>query len=243
MTTTSAALRSILLTATLALASAAHGQSIPVGDAGFEVTVFTPCNFGNFGAASPWKLESGGGGAWRPQTCWEMFAPEGLQVGYLNGGTIKQTLTTTGVAGAPYTLSVTLGRRTNACCPAQPTTLALWAGTRLIDSRVVSVAEAPAPGKWGRYSLSTNAPADLAPGLPLIIRFSNPGAQTDLDQVTLEGGGCAADFDHDGFVTGDDFDKYVLEFTAGNAAADFDHDGFVTGDDFDAFVAAFVAGC
>ena len=61
--------------------------------------------------------------------------------------------------------------------------------------------------------------------------------------IQQNAGGCAADFNGDGFVTGDDFDAYVIEFIAGNLAADFNHDGFVTGDDFDAFVLAFEAGC
>ncbi len=54
---------------------------------------------------------------------------------------------------------------------------------------------------------------------------------------------CAADFNNDGFVNGDDFDAFSLVFVDGDAAADFDGNGFVTGDDFDAFVAAFEAGC
>lgn len=54
---------------------------------------------------------------------------------------------------------------------------------------------------------------------------------------------CPADFDGDGFLTGDDFDVYVAAFEAGSIDADFDGDGFVTGDDFDAFVIAFEAGC
>lgn len=54
---------------------------------------------------------------------------------------------------------------------------------------------------------------------------------------------CPADFDHDGFVTGDDFDAFVAAFELGDPAADFDGDTFVTGDDFDAYVAAFEAGC
>lgn len=54
---------------------------------------------------------------------------------------------------------------------------------------------------------------------------------------------CPADFDCDGFVSGDDFDAYVAQFELGNIAADFDHDGFVTGDDFDAYVIAFEGGC
>ncbi len=54
---------------------------------------------------------------------------------------------------------------------------------------------------------------------------------------------CPSDFDHDHFVTGDDFDAYVTAFELGSISSDFDHDGFVTGDDFDAYVAAFEAGC
>lgn len=54
---------------------------------------------------------------------------------------------------------------------------------------------------------------------------------------------CPTDFNADGFVTGDDFDGYVLAFTAGDSEADFNSDGFVTGDDFDGFVEGFEAGC
>lgn len=54
---------------------------------------------------------------------------------------------------------------------------------------------------------------------------------------------CRADFDGDGFLTGDDFDQFVVWFELGDLAADFDGDGFVTGDDFDAFVTAFEIGC
>ncbi len=54
---------------------------------------------------------------------------------------------------------------------------------------------------------------------------------------------CAADFDEDGFISGEDFDQYVAAFEAGDLSADFDGDGFVTGEDFDGFVVAFEAGC
>ena len=71
-----------------------------------------------------------------------------------------------------------------------------------------------------------------------------PGGQSLAVVWTLPDDGiCKADFNGDGFVTGDDFDAYVIEFIAGNSDADFNHDGFVTGDDFDAFVVAFEAGC
>lgn len=54
---------------------------------------------------------------------------------------------------------------------------------------------------------------------------------------------CPADFDGDGFVTGIDYDLYVLAFEAGDMSADFDGDGFITGVDFDQYVVAYEAGC
>lgn len=54
---------------------------------------------------------------------------------------------------------------------------------------------------------------------------------------------CPADFDGNGFVTGEDFDQFQAAFEAGNASSDFNGDGFVTGEDFDEFVAAFESGC
>jgi hypothetical protein len=54
---------------------------------------------------------------------------------------------------------------------------------------------------------------------------------------------CPADFDGDGFVTGLDFDLFVLAFEAGDESSDFDGDGFITGLDFDLYVAAYEAGC
>ena len=54
---------------------------------------------------------------------------------------------------------------------------------------------------------------------------------------------CFADFNSDGFVSGDDFDAFVERFEAGDSSADINGDTFVSGDDFDAFVAAFEAGC
>jgi len=54
---------------------------------------------------------------------------------------------------------------------------------------------------------------------------------------------CGADFNNDGFVSGEDFDAFVAVFELGDLTADYDHDGFVTGEDFDGFVADFEAGC
>ena len=54
---------------------------------------------------------------------------------------------------------------------------------------------------------------------------------------------CPADFDSNGFVSGEDFDAFTFEFVLGNAAADIDANGFVSGEDFDLFMDRFIAGC
>ncbi len=77
--------------------------------------------------------------------------------------------------------------------------------------------------------------------------FGNLGGtnkgQIDYFVARYSNSPCPADFNHDGFVTGDDFDSFSLAFIAGDLSADFDRNGFVTGDDFDAYVTAFEAGC
>jgi hypothetical protein len=54
---------------------------------------------------------------------------------------------------------------------------------------------------------------------------------------------CIADFNCDGFTTGDDIDAFSADFDAGLITADVNGDGFMNGDDFDAYTYAFDAGC
>jgi len=131
----------------------------------------------------------------------------------------------------------------------------LWGGT---DGLGVSTFAGPLAPGWAdntayRFEFS------ITPGRVVIRRngvqifdVSNPAITAgriafysfSQDNVTFSNvHACPADFDGDGFVTGDDFDAFVADFEAGNSAADFDYDGFVTGDDFDAYVVAFAAGC
>jgi len=63
------------------------------------------------------------------------------------------------------------------------------------------------------------------------------------DEDAYVGVYCLADFNADGFVSGDDFDAFVERFEAGDPSADVNGDTFTSGDDFDLFVAAFEAGC
>lgn len=81
------------------------------------------------------------------------------------------------------------------------------------------------------------------------ITFSNTTVGDSIGYDTLEftidplPPRCPADFNGDGFVTGEDFDAFIVAFESGDRSTDFDNNCFVSGDDFDAFVAAFVAGC
>jgi len=107
-------------------------------------------------------------------------------------------------------------------------------------------------GGW--YPKSFSVPAAVATA-QFRIRFvtGETGAagsivEAAVDAVKLQvldcnAPSCPADFDGNGFVTGEDFDAYVAAFEAGVLSADFDGDGFVTGEDFDAYVVAFEAGC
>ena len=54
---------------------------------------------------------------------------------------------------------------------------------------------------------------------------------------------CSADFNHDGFVNGNDYDEFASLFDVADIGADFNHDGFVNGDDYDLFAESFAAGC
>ncbi len=60
---------------------------------------------------------------------------------------------------------------------------------------------------------------------------------------TIGAGSCAADFNGDGFVNGDDYDLFAEAFDAGDAAADFNNDEFVNGNDYDEFAERFDLGC
>lgn len=54
---------------------------------------------------------------------------------------------------------------------------------------------------------------------------------------------CRADYNHDAFMNGNDYDDFVVDWIGALPAADYDRNGFVNADDFDAFVVEFEAGC
>jgi hypothetical protein len=91
-------------------------DNIPIQNASFEsvVGVVTPCGSGCFyeyGTLPGWTL-NGAGGFFHPNSnSFNLPLPDGNVVGFINGGTISQTLTTSEMANTSYTLSVWVGRR------------------------------------------------------------------------------------------------------------------------------------
>jgi len=93
-----------------------------------------------------------------------------------------------------------------------------------------------------------------ANGTTLTLSLVTPDDNGSYDCVITTGCGavtssaatltvCVADYNCDTFVSGDDFDQFVLDFELGLPAADVNFDEFVSGEDFDYFVEHFEAGC
>ncbi len=106
-------------------------------------------------------------------------------------------------------------------------------------------------------NLTLAAPVEVTTPTPRIVLTGKVDGDSRPDIMTIGSGPrtlttvttvansslCPSDYDQNGFVNGDDFDAFVIEFYYGTILADFDHNGFVNGDDFDGFTAAFEAGC
>ena len=54
---------------------------------------------------------------------------------------------------------------------------------------------------------------------------------------------CVGDYNHDGYVNGNDYDAFAEFFEVGDHRADINHDGYVNGNDYDDFASAFENGC
>ncbi len=112
------------------------------------------------------------------------------------------------------------------------------------------IAGAYCPGAGGALTIdSANdklrffAAGAAGAGAVLATDVSSASGSGELAQIVPIVRVCTADIDHNGFVTGDDFDLFSAWFEAGDPSADFDHNTFVNGDDFDAFTEHFIAGC
>ncbi len=105
---------------------------------------------------------------------------------------------------------------------------------------VVQTGPNTSTGRWGDYFGAILDPTDQQT-FWYVGEYRGPsGWGTYIGSFKIN---CAADYDCNGFVNGDDFDLFVVDFEAGLPAADYDGNGFVNGDDFDFFVVDFESGC
>jgi hypothetical protein len=90
----------------------AYADSVPINNASFET--FNPltatcglgCHF-NSGPIPGWQ----GGGSFQPNSQFFSSIPNGTTIGYSNGGTIAQTLTSTVLPDTVYTMTAFVGNR------------------------------------------------------------------------------------------------------------------------------------
>lgn len=74
-------------------------------------------------------------------------------------------------------------------------------------------------------------------------QFNRAGGLTSVNFARYGCPSCPADFNHDGFVNGNDYDDFAVLFDEADPMADFNHDGFVNGNDYDEFADHFDLGC
>lgn len=173
----------------VSITTAAGGGAIAVANPSFEADVLP-----DFDTAAPqsdsWIVGSfnswtvtGTGGVFNPGTTLQFpgDVPNGSNIAYSNGGTIRQTIAgATASAGETYTLSVEVGDRADAAFPGYR--IELWIGgiQRALDSSSAS----PIDGTFATASLSYTAVA-ADDGEAFQIRLVGTAPQATFDDVRL----------------------------------------------------------
>lgn len=122
---------------------------------------------------------SGSGGIFLPSASEFTSLPNGMQVAYLNGGTISQVVQ---VSAGTVTLTVQQGSRNDGYGAAASCTASLLAGSTVLGSANQANSAIP-KGTWMPLTVTATAPAG-----PLTISLSSSGQQCDFDNVVLSAG-------------------------------------------------------
>lgn len=161
-------------------ASVAHANLIKNG--GFESPAHGPGGFGS--TIDDWTPVVAGGGTFHPTiSSWGYVAPEGNQVGFMNGGTYQQTIAGLFLTeGVTYTLSVDVVRR-----PA-PWGNDAYAIDLLAGDAVIAFDHAtlkPDPGQFLTSIIEyTPMAGDPNLGKPISVRLGGP-SQVNFDRACL----------------------------------------------------------
>jgi len=155
-------------------------------NAGFEIPPLADGVFNSTGGPG-WSI-TGAGGIWNPDASGFVGgAPEGLNVGWINSGSLRQTLNATLSANTQYVLGARVGNSLNYGSPTGNTfRIELWAGGALLGVRA---ATAPTMGQWQAHSLTYDSgPSPAQEGQQLEVRLVSDGsAEIDFDDVNLTG--------------------------------------------------------
>jgi hypothetical protein len=169
------------------LAIATHAAAVPitVANPSFETPVLTDGQFTQ-GAGIPGWTAPGNQGVWNPSASQVALVPDGLQIGFSNGGTVSQVLGDVLAADTAYTLEVDALRRIDGCCGNPTFTIELLAGSTVLDSESLDYTLlAPGAIVTLTAAFATGA-AHPALGQPLSIRLTSLGQQSDFDDVRLD---------------------------------------------------------
>ncbi len=169
----------------LAFPALAQADPVTIKNPSFEDPAVPDGGF-TIGSITDW-ITSGVTGVLHPLTPFHFdFVPDGLQVGYSNGGSLSQVLDDTLQANTIYTLNVDVGKRSDCCQTPFSYSVQLWAGDVLLVSDMDSVV--PDPGSFATVTVTyTSSDSDPGLGQPPQIVFSADGSvQTAFDNLLLD---------------------------------------------------------
>ena len=175
------ALKLVILAAMASLvAGTADASLVPILNSSFEAPVTSSFNSGPI---ADWTI-TGTAGVWNPSTypAANLTAEDGMQVGYINGGSVSQVLSSTLQANSTYNLGIYVAGRADGLNPGTAYSISLYAGSTLLTS-VTSVA--PTASVWTFLTDSYFSGSSSLVGQPLEIVISTPTSQLDFDNVSL----------------------------------------------------------
>src|ERR1035438_5178609 len=172
----------LLLAVLASLASqSSFGTLLTIVNPSFENPVL---NNGGYTSDIPgWQQVGGAGVFWPDSGLFTGSVTDGNQIGYINNGSIWQTLTSTLQPNTIYTLSFNVGWRIDD--PLSPIYAAnLLAGGTTLASVVTPVT--PQQGSWETVTATYTTGGTVIPGY-LEIQLANQGIdQFDFDNVSLD---------------------------------------------------------
>lgn len=179
----------VWLSAIILGGQAAFASDLPIVNPSFE-SPSTTLSFGGAGSGAipGWTISGSGlAGVWSTVGAPIGPAPDGTQIGFINGygstTTVSQTLTSDLQPNTTYTLNIDVGGRTDGFNPGTDYAVGLYAGSSLLTS---VTPETPESGAWTLLTATYTTGSSVTPDEALSISISTPETQLDFDNVVLD---------------------------------------------------------